>query len=193
MRAVPTVYLAVQGQLMPLFEGPLPEPQLRQALAQVFEQLGVELNAPVADQEAGAPPVDPDLLAADQAVERGDLDAAAAAYERLLARSPASEDAKIGLAGVGLLRRTQGLDSIDVLRRAGEDPADVVVQTQAADLELLGGDVDAAFDRLVGVVRRTSGQDRDKARLHLLGLFDALPVDDSSVAKARRDLASALF
>ncbi|MEN3536194.1 tetratricopeptide repeat protein [Microbispora sp. ZYX-F-249] len=192
MRAVPTVYLAFQGQLMPLFEGPLPESQLRQALAQVFEQLGLEPAAPGEGQPA-EPPVDPELLAAEEAVEKGDLDAAAAAYERLLARSPSDEDAKIGLAGVGLLRRTQDLDPADVLRRASENADDVDAQTQAADLEMAGGRVDEAFDRLIALVRRTRGADRDKARVHLLGLFDALPADDPSVTRARRALASALF
>ncbi|GAA1014838.1 co-chaperone YbbN [Acrocarpospora pleiomorpha] len=195
MRAVPTVYLAVQGQLMPLFEGPLPEAQLRQALTQVFEQLGVELGAPVAPGEEGPaePPVDPDLLAADMAIEDGDLDAAEAAFGRLLARSPGDEEAKIGLAGVGLVRRTTGLNPSEVLRRAADAPADVKTQTQAADVEMLAGDVDDAFSRLIALVRRTAGEDRDKARLHLLGLFDTLPADDPAVAKARRGLASALF
>ncbi|MEW9533064.1 tetratricopeptide repeat protein [Microbispora sp. NPDC049125] len=192
MRAIPTVYLAFQGQLMPLFEGPLPEAQLRQALAQVFEQLGVELAEP-AEGEAPEPPLDPDLLAAEQAMEKGDLDAAAAAYQRLLARSPQDEEAKIGLAGVGLVRRTQDLDPADVLRRAAEDPADVDTQLQAADLELVNGQIDEAFDRLVGMVRRTAGPDREKVRVHLIGLFEALPADDPSVSKARRALARALF
>ncbi|MGI5160423.1 co-chaperone YbbN [Microbispora sp. CA-102843] len=192
MRAVPTVYLAFQGQLMPLFEGPLPEAQLRQALAQVFEQLGVEPAAP-GEGQPDEPPVDPELLAAEQAVEKGDLDAAAVAYERLLARSPSDEGAKIGLAGVGLLRRTQDLDPADVLRRAAESPDDVDAQTQVADLEMVNGQVDEAFDRLVALVRRSRGADRDKVRVHLLGLFDALPADDPSVSRARRALASALF
>ncbi|GGO15168.1 co-chaperone YbbN [Microbispora rosea subsp. aerata] len=192
MRAVPTVYLAFQGQLMPLFEGPLPEAQLRQALAQVFEQLGVELAAPGGGQPA-EPPVDPELLAAEQAVEKGDLDAAAAAYERLLAKSPSDENAKIGLAGVGLLRRTQDLDPADVLRRAADDADDLDLQIQAADVEMVSGQVDQAFDRLVALVRRTKGADRDKARVHLLGLFDTLPSGDASVSRARRALASALF
>ncbi|WP_169950277.1 tetratricopeptide repeat protein [Microbispora sp. H11081] len=192
MRAVPTVYLAFQGQLMPLFEGPLPESQLRQALSQVFEQLGVEL-AEQGEGEAAEPPIDPDLLAADQAVEKGDLDAAAAAFERLLARSPSDEGAKIGLAGIGLLRRTQDLDPADVLRRAAEDQDDVDAQTRAADVEMVNGQVDEAFDRLIALVRRTRGAEREKARVHLLGLFDALPGDDPSLSRARRALANALF
>ncbi|WP_182908426.1 tetratricopeptide repeat protein [Microbispora sp. H13382] len=192
MRAVPTVYLAFQGQLMPLFEGPLPEAQLRQALAQVFDQLGMEPAAP-GEEEPGEPPIDPELLAAEQAVEKGDLDAAAAAFERLLARSPSDEGAKIGLAGVGLLRRTQDLDPADVLRRAAEGQDDVDAQVQAADVEMVNGQVDEAFDRLIALVRRTRGADRDKARVHLLGLFDALPADDPSVTRARRALANALF
>nr|WP_062335899.1 tetratricopeptide repeat protein [Herbidospora sakaeratensis] len=196
MRAIPTVYLAFQGQLMPLFEGPLSEPQLRQAIAQVFEQLGVALPPPgEGDDEATPqePAVDPDLLAADMAIEDGDLDAAAQAFQRLLARQPGNEEAKIGLAGVGLLSRTLDLDPADVLKRAAAAPADVALQLQAADVELLGGQVDAAFDRLIAAVRRSAGDDRDKARVHLLSLFETLPADDPSVAKARRGLASALF
>lgn len=191
MRAVPTVYLAFQGQLMPLFEGPLPEAQLRQALSQVFEQLGVEAAAPA--DESDEPPVDPELLQAEQAVEKGDLDAAAAAYQRLLARSPGDEGAKIGLAGVGLLRRTMDLDEADVLGRAADASDDVDLQLQAADLEMVSGRVDEAFDRLIGLVRRTRGGDRDRVRVHLLGLFDALPADDPSVVRSRRALANALF
>ncbi|WP_182887529.1 tetratricopeptide repeat protein [Microbispora sp. H10885] len=191
MRAVPTVYLAFQGQLMPLFEGPLPEAQLRQALSQVFEQLGVEAAAPA--DESDEPPVDPELLRAEQAVEKGDLDAAAAAYQRLLARSPGDEGAKIGLAGVGLLRRTMDLDEADVLGRAADASDDVDLQLQAADLEMVSGRVDEAFDRLIGLVRRTRGADRDQVRVHLLGLFDALPADDPSVVRSRRALANALF
>lgn len=194
MRAIPTVYLAFQGQLMPLFEGPLSEPQLRQAIAQVFEQLGVALPPPGDDEATPQEPaVDPDLLAADMAIEDGDLEAAAQAFQRLLARQPGNEEAKIGLAGVGLLSRTLDLDPADVLNRAAAAPADVALQLQAADVELLGGQVDAAFDRLIATVRRSAGDDRDKARVHLLSLFETLPADDPSVAKARRGLASALF
>ena len=50
-----------------------------------------------------------------------------------------------------------------------------------------------AFARLVDLVRRTAGDDRDKARTHLLGLFAAVGNDDPRVLKGRQALASALF
>ncbi|NUR85060.1 MAG: tetratricopeptide repeat protein, partial [Nonomuraea sp.] len=93
---------------------------------------------------------------------------------------------------VGLIKRTAEVDPADVQRRLA-DPADIDAQLLAADLEMLSGQVDEAFARLVGVVKRTSGDDRDRVRKHLLGLFDALPAEDPSLAKARRALSSALF
>ena len=62
-----------------------------------------------------------------------------------------------------------------------------------ADLDLLGGHVDDAFDRLVELVRRSSGAERDQARQHLLGLFAAVGNDDPRVLKGRQRLACALF
>jgi putative thioredoxin len=176
------------------FQGALPEPQVRQWLDQLMEALAQYLppDAGVPEAPDAEPPVDPDLLAAEQAIEQGDLDAAAAAYQRLLARAPNHEDAKMGLAGVGLIRRAQGFDPAEVMRRAA-DPADIDAQLQAADLEMLSGAVESAFDRLIGAVRRTSGDERDKIRVHLLGLFETLPSDDPALGKARRSLASALF
>lgn len=197
VQSIPTVLAVFQGQAVTGFQGALPEAQVRQWLDQLMTALAQYLppagEQPPGDPGAEAPQADPDLLAAEKAIDDGDLDAAAAAYERLLARSPADEDAKIGLAGVGLIRRTEGLDARQVIDRATADPKDVEAHTQAADIEMLSGMPEAAFDRLIAVVRRTAGDDRDRARRHLLGLFDTLPAGDPVVAKARRGLASALF
>ncbi|MEO3809707.1 tetratricopeptide repeat protein [Sphaerisporangium sp. B11E5] len=197
VQSIPTVLAVFQGQAVTGFQGALPEAQVRQWLDQLMTALAQYLP-PEGEQQPGAPAADapqadPDLLAAEKAVDEGDLDAAAAAYERLLARSPADQDAKIGLAGIGLIRRTEGLDARDVIDRATADPKDVEAQTQAADIEMLSGMPEAAFDRLIALVRRTFGDDRDRARRHLLGLFDALPPGDPVVVKSRRDLANALF
>jgi len=53
--------------------------------------------------------------------------------------------------------------------------------------------VEAAFARLVAAVGRSAGSDRDKAREHLVGLFELFPTDDPRVSAARRSLARALF
>ena len=71
--------------------------------------------------------------------------------------------------------------------------ADLDAQTLVADLDLLGGQVDEAFTRLVDLVRRTSGDERNRAREHLLDLFAAVGNDDPRVLRGRQNLASALF
>ncbi len=72
-------------------------------------------------------------------------------------------------------------------------PDDVDAQTLVADLDLAGGHVEDAFARLVDLIRRTTGDERDAARTHLLGLFAAVGNDDPRVLKGRQSLASALF
>ncbi|MFI7416986.1 tetratricopeptide repeat protein [Nonomuraea sp. NPDC049684] len=201
VQAVPTVLAIFQGQAVTGFQQVLPEQEVRRWLDELmgaveqFYQANPDARPPAAEegpQAPDGPPADPDLVAAEQAIDAGDLDAAEAAYQRLLARVPGDEDAKMGLAGVGLIKRTSEADPAEVQRRA-QDPSDIEAQLLAADLEMLSGAVDEAFERVVAVVKRTSGDDRDRARKHLLGLFDALPSDDPSLAKARRALASALF
>ncbi|MEU4829169.1 tetratricopeptide repeat protein [Streptosporangium sp. NPDC023615] len=195
---VPALYAIFQGQPVAVVPGIATEPQLRDWLSQLMEALAQYLPPPGEEPEQGQeqqpqePPVDPDVLAAERAVDAGDLDGAVAAYERLLARSPNDQDAKLGLAGLGLIRRTQDVDPADLQGRLA-DPADIEAQLLASDFDMLAGEVDRAFDRLVDVVRRTSGAERDRARVHLLGLFDTLPGDDPSIVRARRNLASALF
>ena len=79
------------------------------------------------------------------------------------------------------------------IARADAAPDDVDAQLAAADAEIAADAVDAAFTRLVATVGRTGGSDRDKAREHLVGLFELFPSDDPRVMAARRSLARALF
>jgi putative thioredoxin len=116
-----------------------------------------------------------------------------AEYEKLIAANPADAEAAAGLAMARVLQRTKDVDAVAARTAADADPDDVGAQTLAADLDLLAGQVEDAFNRLVDVVRRTAGDDRDQAREHLLGLFAAVGNDDPRVLKARQALASALF
>ncbi|MER6876137.1 tetratricopeptide repeat protein, partial [Amycolatopsis sp. NPDC000673] len=77
--------------------------------------------------------------------------------------------------------------------KAEADPKDIDAQLAAADLDVAEQDVEGAFRRLVDVVRRTAGDERNRVREHLVALFELFDPADERVAKARRDLASALF
>jgi len=126
-------------------------------------------------------------------MERGDLDAAARAFESELANSPGDPVAKTGLAQVNLIRRISSYDQAKVRRAAAEHPDDVQAQSQVADIDLASGRIEEAFDRLLGVVRRTSGAERDQARAHLVSLFELLPPRDPQVTRARSTLSALLF
>jgi putative thioredoxin len=139
------------------------------------------------------PPVPPAYAEARAAMERGDLDGAAQAFEQELKQSPADPVAKTGLAQVNLIRRVSSYDQAQVRKAAAEHPDDVEAQSKVADIDLASGRIDEAFDRLLGVVRRTSGDERDKARVHLVSLFEILPPRDPRVNRARSTLSSLLF
>lgn len=203
VQAVPVSFAFVQRQPVPLFEGAQPEAQITAVIDQVLQlatQHGVtgtvaagEGSEPSPEDEESEPPLPPLHQKAFDAIEAGDLDGAAAAYREALAQSPADTEAKLGLAQVGLLQRTQGADLQAARAAAAAAPTDVDAQILVADLDLLGGHVEDAFLRLVDTVRVTSDADRNKAREHLVELFEVVGVTDERVVKARKSLMSALF
>lgn len=198
IRGIPFVAVVVAGQLMPFLNGAAPEPQVREAIGQLFAALRQEGILPDGEgPDAGGvmagPADEPEFDEAQAALQRGDLEGASAAFQKILDRSPGDPEAKRGLALVDLSRRVSEADPEQAVRTAVEQPDDLAAQLAAADVELISGRIEAAFDRLIAAVRRTSGDDRDTARKHLLSLFEVLPADDPRVGKARRALRSALF
>lgn len=204
VQSIPSVFAVVQGQPLPLFQGALPEPQVRQyldALLAEAAKAGVAGTAGAAPADAPSPeaaasaepPSDPDADAAYSAMENGDWGAAQAAFERLLARNPKDEQARAGLAAAGLYGRIGDADPHAAVAAADAAPEDVAAQLLAADIAAANGDVDGAFQRLIETVRRTSDDDRAAARDHLVQLFDVIGPADPRVAKARAALANALF
>ena len=199
--SVPFVVAVVQGRPMPLFQDVAPIDDLRAALTQVMQQLATQgvtgRHQPLAqaapadgdDEEQ----VDPRYAPAQDALAAGDIDGAVAEYQKLVDANPADAEAAGGLAMAKVLQRTQTADLQAARQAAAERPDDVDAQTLVADLDMAGGHVEDAFARLVDLVRRTAGDDRDKARTHLLGLFAAVGNDDPRVLKGRQALASALF
>jgi putative thioredoxin len=133
------------------------------------------------------------FAAARAAMERGDLDAAEAEFEKVLASYPGDPVATMGLNQVGLIRRVESYDQAAARRAADDRPDDVQAQARAADIDLATGRIEAGFERLLNTVRRTSGDERDQARQHLVSLFEILPPKDPRVTKARATLSSLLF
>lgn len=199
IQAVPMVVGVVSGQLAPLFQGTTDRANAKAAIEQLIQVAvanGIVGRAqPVgpAPAQEEAPGPDPRFAAADAALEAGDFAVAVDEFDKLLAQNPSDTEAAAGRAQASLLVRLADADVDALGRRADAAPDDLEAQLALADLELAGGDVDGAFGRLVDAVRRTAGAERDRARLRLLELFEAVGTSDPAVLKARRDLMSALF
>ncbi|SDY65683.1 putative thioredoxin [Micromonospora pattaloongensis] len=183
VQGIPMVYAVVGGQPIDAFSGVVPEAQLRQWVDAVCKAAGVAVETPE----------DPRLAEADEALITGDLDVAEQAYKKILAESPADAAAEAGLAHVSLARRVTGIDPRQAMATAQAQPDDVAAQLLAADIEVLSGQAEQAYARLVALVRRSAGDDRETIRKHLVSLFTVAGPDDPAVAAARRALASALF
>ena len=201
--SVPLVALVVSGRMMPLLQDAPALADLRTLLTQVLEQMATQgvtgrhqpqSDAPEpAEGEEPEEYVDPRYAPAQDALADGDVERAVAEYQKLVDANPADAEAAGGLAMAKVLQRTQGVDQAAARAAAAANQDDVDAQTLVADIDMLGGHVDDAFARLVDLVRRTSGAERDQARTHLLGLFAAVGNDDPRVLKGRQQLASALF
>ena len=197
VQSIPTVFAAIGGQLVPGFQGALPEPQVREfvgALVKAASQAGLSGAVADASDEATAAevPVDPRFGEAEAALEAGQFDLAAKRYQAILDAEPANTEAALALRQVRLLERLQDIDP-KLVARAETAPDDVPAQLAAADYALSRSDVDGALGLLLGLVRRVSGADRDAVRERLIEYFDLLGPDDPRVAPARRALANALF
>lgn len=196
---VPLALGLVAGQPVPLFSGLVDKEQFRQVLDQLL-QLAVQHGvtgrvsggeAPAEDaEEEELPPLHQEAF---DAIERDDLDAATAAYEKALAENPKDSDAQLGIAQVALMKRTRGVDLQSAREAAAADPKDIDAALVVADLDVLGGHVEDAFVRLIDLVRVTAGEDRDRVKNHLLDLFAVVGNQDERVRKGRTTLMSALF
>ncbi len=194
VQSIPSIVAVIKGQVLPLFQGALPEPQVRQyidELLRVASEAG--LGGPQGDvqEPAEEPAEDPRWDQAADAIEAGLWDEAVGLYEQLRAVDP--EQATAALAQVALVRRTEGVDPTTALAEADADPTDLAKATVAADIEVARGAPEAAFDRLLKIVRGTQGEERAAARQVLVDLFALVGDSDPAVIKARTELANALF
>ena len=201
VQSVPMTLGLVAGQPVPLFVGAQTAEQVRvyiDELLKLAAEHGVTGRVALPEAgAAGAADAEPDLPPLHQeafdAIERDDLDAAAAAYTKALALNPADGEAVAGLAQVKLMQRTAGVDLQAAREAAAQAPTDIAAQMLMADLDVLGGHVEDAFVRLIDTVRATEDDERNTVREHLVELFAVVGAHDERVLKARRALMSALF
>jgi putative thioredoxin len=185
---IPYAVALINEQIVPLFEQAYPEAQIRLVLDKVLTL--------AAEQGVGDAPVEviePEEEEAVTALEAGDFATAEVAYKKLLDRKPADSFAKLGLAQTQLLIRTDGLVLDAVIKEATDNPTDLSLQLKAADMEIVNGGVEAAFTRLLHAVKESAGDDRNKAKEHLLSLFALVDPADPRLTAARSALANALF
>jgi len=200
VQSIPAVFAVIGESAGPLFQGAIPEAELRQVIEEVLRiaaEQGVSgtINTEVQDEISPVieeEQIDPRLEAAFNAIEKGDFVAANNSYKEMLNQNPADQVALAGIAQVGLLERASKLNPNDVLQKAS-DRKDFASQMDLADLELMKGNPGAGFAVLINAIKISSGEERDKLRARLLELFIVVGDGDPEVIKARRDLASALF
>jgi putative thioredoxin len=197
-QSIPTIVALIGGKTAPLFQGALPEAQVREVLAQVLDvaaENGVTgtINASSEPTEPEEPPLSREHQDAFDAIERGDYAAATAAYEKALTNDPQDALAEAGLAQVGLLARLAGTDAAAIRAAAGANATDTAAALAVADLDVVGGHVDDAFDRLLALFPLVDEDAKNEIRLRLLELFEVVGVADSRVVSARLRLTNLLF
>lgn len=194
VQSIPTVVALIKGQPVPLFQSALPEPQVQayfDELLKLAGENGVTGHAAVGGAEPE--PAGPAHPEAEEALAKGDFDTAENLFKAALANSPADEEAKFGLARAGLGRRLIDQEPADLIATADADPKNVEAAKAAADAEVVSGNAGSAFNRLISLIRTTTGDEKESLRLRVLDLFEVLGADDPAVTKARTALMRALF
>ena len=190
VQGVPTVIALGAGQPLTSFEGAQPAEQLRRWLDSLVAATAGKLGG--AGDGEDAEQVDPALEQARERLDAGDFAAAGRAYQAILDADPDHAEAKGALRQISFLQRATERRP-DAVAVADAAPDDVKAAFAAADVQILNQDVAAAFDRLIALVRRTSGDERTAVRTRLIELFDIFDPADPDVVAGRRNLANALY
>jgi len=194
IQSVPIALAIIQEQMVPLFEAvPTPE-QIRLVIDKVIG-LAAErgVGQALEKSEAVEIPMEPEEIAAMEALDKSDLMGAKAQYEKWLARKPGDALAKLGLAQTELIIRVKDLDPNEVMVLAGANPNEITIQLKAADVEIASGLNREAFARMIRFIKASEGDEKKVAREHLLQLFSLVDPADPELISARKELASALY
>ncbi len=217
MQSIPTVAAFWQGQIADLFQGALPEAEVKRFVEALLKLAGGTM--PSADLlaegraalEAGQPDAAAEIFAALLEQEPDNPEAWGGMVRALLAlgqtdqahdalaQVPAriAEHAEIAGARSALLLAEEGAAARGKLaefeRRLAADPADHAARYDLATaLNAMDRRAEAA-EALLGIVRAERAWNDDAARLQLLKFFEAWGFADPDTMAARRKLSALLF
>jgi putative thioredoxin len=188
--AVPTVVALAAGQPISSFQGVQPPDQLRRWLDSLLSATEGKLKG--GGDSVDSAEVDPEVAQARQQLEAGDFDAAKQSYQAVLDANPGSVEAKGAIRQIDFLSRATA-QRPDAVAVADAAPGDIAAAFAAADVQILNQEVSAAFERLIALVRSTSGDERTSVRTRLIELFELFDPADPEVVAGRRSLANALY
>ena len=217
MQSVPTVAAFWQGQIADLFQGALPESEVRRFAEALLKLAG------------GAMP-SADLLAeAKAALEQGDAQGAEELFTGLIEQEPENPEAWGGMIRslIALGREAEAKRALDKVpaklvdhaeiagvrsalalveegrkaksqlqqlqARVAADKGDFRARYDLATALNATGEREAAAEALLEIVRRDRAWNDDAARLQLLKFFAAWGFDDPVTIAARRKLSAVLF
>lgn len=198
VQSIPSVFALIGGQPVPLFQGAVPEQQVRQVFDKVLEaavQNGIsgtvgDAAPPEEVEDDAEEAIDPRYLAIHEAIERGDFAVARDAAKALAdARDP--EGAGL-LAFVNLRERISKADVASTRAALQSNPGDVQAVLNLADVEFFAAGPEPTYARLIELVRNTSGEERAAVRDRLLEYF-AIDGNTAAAVAARKALTAALF
>lgn len=199
LREIPAVAAVIAGRPMNLFLGDLPPDELGkllEELLQVAAQNGVTGRVPVegaVPEEAPEIPLPPLHQAAFDAISAGDYAGAVDSYRQALRENPRDDLAVAGLAQASLLGRLDGADAASIRLAGADRPDDLDAQLAVADLDVSGGHLDDAFDRLLDLFGSLDGEGKSTVRARLLEYFEIAGAEDARVVAARARLANLLY
>lgn len=212
VQGAPALFALISGRPMPLLQGLPSDDELKQLtdevipkIIQAAAQSGVNGTAPYSgnpDSDAAASTgatgadteqVPPEHAEAHRLAEEGDYAGAAAEYARVMESDPSDALAAREHAKALLLARSGSADVREVRAAAAAAPDDVEAQLAVADIDMIGGQIQDAFDRLLDFLAAGHKGDLEAVRQRLLEYFTIPEPTDPRLARARRRLATLMY
>ena len=206
IQGAPALFALINGRPMPLLQGVPSDQEMRQIvdevlpkIVQVAQQAGVTGTAPYSgDPDAEQTPspeqtVPPEHEQAHRLAMEGDYAGAAAAYDKVLEADPNDALAARERAKALLLARSADADVREVRAAAADHPEDVDAQMAVADIDMIGGQIQDAFDRLLDYLAAGHRDQMETVRVRLLEYFAIPDPSDERLKRARRRLATLMY